>query len=338
MDEFDTNRLTTRLIRRLAEEFPGLFLPAALRQLNSNVRSNALRYLSTVVLRQEGIFDVLTSATQSNTAQDHGVNLFKKVPRRSDPSFDVKLAERLPNRRETNLSDALDAACMPRERWTFSTRPRTDAGTVADSRCTCRPIRDNRISAKATLFVGRRIQNPAWTRKQLAQLDHRVRANAVESIWGVDLPSAVSLLEDCASDMDNRVSGNSLMGLHLLGRTEVERRVFALADAAKYEFRSTAAWIMGKMAGSENLHRLTCLVKDDHPQVRSMALRSLLEIRRAESKTPQAIADRASPKRPHENAAKVIEDALEAIHAEQKAEPAQTNIEVRLDGSAFKVR
>lgn len=341
MEEFDSNHLSTRLIRRLAEEFPGFFLTSALRHLTSTKQSNALRFLSTVAIRQPAMFDYLTSPDAST--RENAVNLFKRFLD-IDPSFDVKLAERLPNRRESNLADALDSL--------HSTRALDILDQTSHGRRLL-PIvghlptyRDNRISAKATLFVGRRIQNPDWTRKQLGQLDPRVRANAIESLWGLDSPAAVNLLQDCLDDTNNRVLGNSLLGLHILGQDigqtdigqKVERRVFCLAEAGKYEFRSTAAWIMGKMSGEECVHRLTGLVRDDHPQVRSTALRSLLEIRRAESKTPQAIAARAA-KADAEAAAQAIAKAREAIQPEpDETRTTDQVITVRLDGSAFKVR
>jgi len=325
IDEFDTNHLSTRLIRRLAEDFPGLFLTAALRYLKTNEQSNALRFLTTVAIRQEAMFEYLTSPDASS--RENAVNLFSRFLE-IDPSFDVKLAERLPNRRESNLSDALDSV--------HSTRALDILDQTSRGRRLL-PIvghlpsyRDTRISGKATLFVGRRIQNPSWTKKQLVQADQRVRANAVESLWGLDSPAAVSLLEDCVDDINNRVLGNSLLGLHLLGRSEVERRVFGLAEAGKYQFRSTAAWILGKMSGDECVQRLTVLVKDDHPQVRSTALRSLIEIRRAVARTPEAIASRAA-KANAEAAAKAVENALHAIQPESL----EKQVDVRLDGAAF---
>jgi len=325
VEEFDTNHLAPRLIRRLAEDVPGLFLSSALRHLKTTVKSNALRFLTTVAIRQEAMFEYLTSPHASS--RDNAVNLFRRFLD-IDPSFDVKLAERLPNRRESNLTDALDSV--------HSTRALDILDQTSRGRRLL-PIlghlpnyRDNRISAKATLFVGRRIQNPLWTKKQLVQPDQRVRANAVESLWGLDSPEAVHLLEECADDVNNRVLGNSLLGLHLLGRSEVERRVIVLSEAAKHEFRSTAAWILGKMSGEECIHRLTRLVRDDHPQVRSTALRSLIEIRRAIARTPQAIAARAAHA-DAEAAARAVENALQKI----QDDPGKTAIDVRLDGSSF---
>ena len=328
MDEFDSNRLSTRLIRRLAEEFPGFFFNAALRYLKTNEQSNAVRFLSTVALRQGAMLEYLTSPEVSS--REHAVNLFRRFLE-IDPSFDVKLAERLPNRRESNLTDALDSMRSTRA---LDILDQTSRGRRLLPIVGHLPTyRDTRISAKATLFVGRRVQNPAWTKKQLAEPDQRVRANAIESLWGVDSPAAVRLLEECTEDDNNRVLGNSLLGLHLLGRDEAQRRAIDIAGRGLWEFRSTAAWLIGKMAGEQSLQCLTGLVRDEHPQVRSTALRSLLELRRIQSSTPEAIAARIA-KADADAAKKAVEAALEAL----QQTPEAPYVQVRLDGSRFKVR
>jgi hypothetical protein len=326
IEEFDANRLSTRLIRRLSDEFPGLFLPAALPYLLSNQQSNALRFLAATALRQEAMFEYLTSPKGS---RENAINLFKRFLE-IDPSFDVKLAERLPNRRETNISEALDG---PHATRALDILDQTSRGRRLLPIVGHLPTyRDIRISAKATLFVGRRVLNPSWTRRQLDQRDQRVRANAVESLWGLNSPAAMHVLEDCAEDVNNRVSGNSLLGLHILGRSEVERRVLELAADGKHEFRSTAAWIMGRMGSKECFDRLTALVRDDHPQVRSTALRSLIELRRAANRTPEAIAARAA-EMPPEAEAKTLQSVAQVIN------PGLSDKEfaLRFDGTAFKV-
>src|ERR1700730_6079748 len=69
LEEFGTNRLCSRLIHRLSEEFPKLFLTATRRHLSSAEQSTALRYLTTVVLRHESWYEFLTcpqSASRDN--------------------------------------------------------------------------------------------------------------------------------------------------------------------------------------------------------------------------------------------------------------------------------
>jgi hypothetical protein len=54
------------------------------------------------------------------------------------------------------------------------------------------------------------------------------------------------------------------------------------ARMKKPDMRATAAWAMGKMAQDRFIAPLTELVRDEQPSVRSVALRSLLALRRME--------------------------------------------------------
>jgi hypothetical protein len=315
--EFDRNRLSTRLIRRLSEEFPGLFFTAALRYLNTSDQSNALRFLATVALRQRAMLEYLT--TPEISSRDHALTLFRRFLD-VDPSFDLKLAERLPNRRESNLDEALDGNRSTRALDILDVTSR--GGRLLPMVGHLPGHRDTRLSAKATLFVGRRVQNPEWAKKLLLeQPDHRVRANAVESLWGFDSPAAVQLLEECAGDRNNRVLGNSLVGLYLLGRSDAQRQALALASSDAWELRSTAAWVVGKMGGDGALECLTGMVRDEHPQVRSTALRSLLELRRTQ---PKPVAPDPAP-------------APQKTAGPADNVPVDPDIRLRLDGTSFKV-
>jgi HEAT repeat protein len=102
-----------------------------------------------------------------------------------------------------------------------------------------------------------------------------------------------------------------------------------MADAGKYETRSTAAWLLGRIDSQECVDSLTCLLKDDHPQVRSRALRSLLEVHRAKAQLPETVAAQAASPDPTE---KAIEPAATL---EQNPE---SIIQLRLDGTRFNVR
>jgi hypothetical protein len=328
IEEFDTNRLAVKLMRRLSLESPEYFLTAAMQRLIQHGDSNALRHLTGVLLRQEGSLRVLSDP--QFCSRENAVFLFKRFLQ-IDPTFDVRMAQKLPDRRGSNWAEALDAACSTRaldilDQTSSGRRLLPVVGHLVDHS-------SNRLSAKATLFVGRRLQNPSWTAKRLTQPDQRVRANAVEALWGVDSPAAARILEDCRSDDNPRVAGNSLLGLYLLGRTEIDRRVTDLSDAGDYEMRSTAAWLLGRIDGQECIDCLTRLVKDEHPQVRSRALWSLLEIRRTQAKSQEVIAVRTAAKSP-DATERVIEEAATVI---LDGNP-ESFIQVRLDGSRFKVR
>jgi hypothetical protein len=66
---------------------------------------------------------------------------------------------------------------------------------------------------------------------------------------------------------------------------------------------------MGKIATPVFASRLTELVRDEHPQVRSMALRSLMSVRRVEETASEAVAReiaRQSPEQIEETVRKSV--------------------------------
>jgi HEAT repeat protein len=150
---------------------------------------------------------------------------------------------------------------------------------------------DSKIAAKATLLVARRTPNLAWIRRHLAVKDPRIRANVLEGLWHANLPFARSTYQECLEDENNRVVGNALYGLHLMGDSEVSTRIVTMARDARPLFRSTAAWVMGQAGNQEYVEHLQSLVRDDMPVVRSTALRSLFTIKRAAaSNTPKQVS------------------------------------------------
>ncbi len=304
VEEFDSNPLASRLMRRLSMEAPDLYFTAAVRHLNSGEESNAHRMMAILLLRNETLFNRLVSPAYGT--RESSVKLFRRLLA-VDPSFDVKLARRLPGRSYWSHAEAFDTNKSERaldilDETSRGRRLLPILGHLPDSE-------DPRISAKATLFVGKRVQNPAWSRRQLNRADERVRANAVEALWGVNTAPAVRLLEDCISDRNNRVVGNSIVGLHIAGKDEARREVMSLSRTGKPELRSTAAWAMGKIATPVFASRLTELVRDEHPQVRSMALRSLMSVRRVEETASEAVAReiaRQSPEQIEETVRKSV--------------------------------
>jgi hypothetical protein len=324
VDEFDSTPLATQLMRRLANENPEFFLTAALKFLQSNDQSNALRLMAILVLRDDELLDKL--ASPGFGSREMAVKLFQRFSA-VDPAFDVKLARKLPGRTYWNHADAFDSLQSSRaldilDETSRGRRLLPILGHLPESA-------DDRISAKATLFVGRRVQNPAWTAKQLARSDQRIRANAVEALWGVNSDPAVRLLQDCIGDRNNRVVGNSLVGLHIAGKESVPGEVMNLSQSGKHETRSTAAWAMGRMGLPTFSPRLTELVRDEHPMVRGMALRSLLEMRRNEVKPKPAQA-------PEEQAAALA--AAQQLLVVEKAPAVSFYGGPSLDGSSYAIR
>jgi HEAT repeat protein len=142
---------------------------------------------------------------------------------------------------------------------------------------------DPQISSKAVLFVSRRMQSAAWAAKQLNHPDRRVRANAVQGLWGLNSAEAKDLLRTCLGDECNRVVGNALVGLSMMGEMAVAEEIERISLLPDALFRATAAWAMGKIGHPGFIVTLERLLRDDNRRVRGTALRAMIAIRRMQA-------------------------------------------------------
>ena len=105
--EFGANPLSARLIpRRMASQLPDLFLGAAVKYLESRDESAAHRLLASMMLRHPLAYEEIADPARGTL--ERSVTLFIRLWK-VDPSFDVKLARRLPDRHGLNHCEAFDA-------------------------------------------------------------------------------------------------------------------------------------------------------------------------------------------------------------------------------------
>jgi hypothetical protein len=292
LSEYAIDPSAARRVQKLAGDFPDLFFRAAAAYLETNPETRITRYLATLLIRQEWFFERLTDPGRSSLAS--AVATFRCLLK-FDPSLEFRLAFLLPRRNNliprkvltrTNAERAIDIL----ERTSEGQRLFSVLGHLTNDG-------DPGISAKAALFVGRRTENPDWTAKQLLSDNERLRANALEAFWGSSTPESLRILNECVRDQNNRVAGNALVGLHQGGHPGVEDEALAMSQAEDPERRVTAVWAMGRIGMASFTGRLTELLKDEDPHVRSMAIRSLATIRQQEKQrigaTPVSPAESA---------------------------------------------
>jgi hypothetical protein len=322
MEEFPSNPLAAQLMRKLALEGQEQFVRAGLKHMSEPEQNSAHQMLGLLLLRQDSLLDRIANP-QANTRAG-AVSLFRRFLV-MESSFDVRMARRLPSRgtscgqlgsfdgpRSARALDILDDVSEGRRLLPI-------LGHLPDSH-------EPRISSRATLFIGKRVRSAEWTARQLGRADPRVRANAVEALWGVKTEPVLALFRECVLDKQNRVAGNGLVGLHIGGQQDATGRIVDMSRDDEPGRRLTAAWAMGRLAADSFAARLTEMIRDGDSDVRGMALKALMLIRKT---SPAAI-------QPNDRQPETIPGTAQATEEAKAAEDPIVAIDMRLDGQTFR--
>ncbi len=150
------------------------------------------------------------------------------------------------------------------------------------------------LRSKAVLMLARDTHNVNWVRKTLGDPDARIRANAVEAIWGLDTTEARELLKSLRTDTNNRVAGNALLGLYHLGETASIPEMIAMSRHEDPVFRTTAAWVMGETGHPRFIDALTGLIDDPFAAPRRGARSALSRVHNAVARVREFPARRVA--------------------------------------------
>lgn len=274
LNRFGLTEAAPEMLQNLAAKEPRLFFAAGVARLQleggpPGHRKRSLRLLDTPAF--------LLELVRSGFFSTQELKGFCAKCIREDSLLDVKLARLMPGRQaddyhlETSLIlrilDVLDET---------SPGPRL---LMIIGHLTRHP--EKHIASKAALLVGRRLQSREWVERHLASTDARVRANVVESLWGVNSALAARTFRNCLRDENNRVRGNALIGLHLMGDQSIGWRIRHLANDSRPRFRQTAAWLIGMLGDPELVPLLEGLLIDSDQAVRQSAANALGRLRAA---------------------------------------------------------
>jgi HEAT repeat protein len=131
------------------------------------------------------------------------------------------------------------------------------------------------VASKAALMLGRRVANPLRVERQMMVTDARIRANVIESLWGVNSSQARRTLRKSLHDPHNRVVANALVGLHMLRDLDAAARLKAMITHPDPRFRVSAAWAMGRTGDRSLMDSLRLALEDSEAAVRASAARAL---------------------------------------------------------------
>lgn len=135
------------------------------------------------------------------------------------------------------------------------------------------------LRSKAVKMIGQNNHSVKWVRDRLAEPDARIRANAVETLWGLDTGDVRELLRYAAKDTNNRVAGNAMLGLYHLGECGVIPELIKMAGQESSQSRVTAAWVMGECGDPRFSEALRRMLGQTDAVLRKGAFRSLGRIK-----------------------------------------------------------
>lgn len=105
---------------------------------------------------------------------------------------------------------------------------------------------DARLRSMLALASGRLGPLARLGESCFADADPRVRANAVEGLWGRDDGEALDRYRAALQDPHPRPAANACVGLYLAGSTQSVRELRAMSLHPSPNFRAAAAWAMGR--------------------------------------------------------------------------------------------
>jgi HEAT repeat protein len=133
---------------------------------------------------------------------------------------------------------------------------------------------NSNLASKAALILSRLTRNPMVIHRLLLCSDARVRANAVEGLWGGNIESTRDLLYAAARDSNHRVVANALVELCRSGDSLGRQKIEQLAFHSDSRFRAAIAWAIGEIGSPDLLPTLQLLEHDSTLAVRLRAGRT----------------------------------------------------------------
>lgn len=105
---------------------------------------------------------------------------------------------------------------------------------------------DERLRSKVALLCGPLGRGYAKRIESLKDKDPRVRANAVEALWGRKDPESIQLLREASRDPHHRVAANAYYGLYLGGDVSAIRGILKLARETDLPRQLAGIWLLGQ--------------------------------------------------------------------------------------------
>ena len=267
-------------IRDLLDNSRELFYTAAVEILKASGDSRGAQYLVALMV-STGM--LLRALCDTNLSRDEALGI-GRAARRVDPLVEVALARSLA---DSAAGDGTAHVADPARLMDILCEL-ADPSRIMPSLMRMMRHPNPNLRSKAVKMIGRGSRSTKWVMGRLSEPDPRVRANAIESLWGMDTPEARTLLKFAASDASSRVVGNALLGLYHLGEASILADLINLSAHESSLFRASAAWVMGETGDPRFTDALRRMISEPDPSVRKRAFSALAQIKISNAQTPAA--------------------------------------------------
>ncbi|MGH9719275.1 MAG: HEAT repeat domain-containing protein [Bryobacteraceae bacterium] len=270
VERFESNPFhARRQLRELLDADPRVFRIAALpllKEAEAAAAGSGRRFLVTFLAQNGLLMDALASAD--------GLGLSEAI---SVAKTAMKVEPALLNRLATWI-ERPDLTTPVRERLLEIIAGVADPGRLMPILFQVSRGAEPRIRSKVALLIGKSNKNAEWLRDRLNEHDPRVRANAVEALWGLEFETCLAVFRQAAADAAPRVAGNAAYGLYLAKDTSSIRILLDMAARPEPSWKATAAWAMGRTQDPRFLSVLEPMLRDEAAGVRQNSLKARVKI------------------------------------------------------------
>jgi hypothetical protein len=263
--------LAARAIREMFVLDPVGFPPAVAELLGSGPELPGTSYLMAMLIADP---DWLRSVCNPDKyTMDQALDLVRRA-HKLDPSTELKLAKMLAPLRFSTTAETRFAS---RVLEVLERSP--DPATALPALRQLVQSPNANVRSKAALLIGRINQNPQWADQGDSEVDWRVSANAVESLWGLATPAAREAFFKAALHENHRIAANGIVGLYRMGDECAIPFLFHLSDSTTPFCRAASVWAMGHLEDPRFVPRLTRLMSDPDEMTRKGAFKAVARIR-----------------------------------------------------------
>ncbi|MBZ2183996.1 MAG: HEAT repeat domain-containing protein [Bryobacter sp.] len=113
---------------------------------------------------------------------------------------------------------------------------------------------DERLRSKVAVLSGVVTKQLPRQINLLKDIDPRVRANAVQALWGLTDPESLQLMVEASRDDHHRVAANALLGRYMAGDIGAVQGLFRLVREVEMPRQLAGAWAIGETGDPRFLH------------------------------------------------------------------------------------